>query len=80
MRSIPAEVLLSWPTPNYDDPVTRGYALVVVNSIFITLVVIVVSLRLYTRLWIKRWFGSDDLFIILALVGFPYLILCSNPY
>jgi hypothetical protein len=68
MKLIPNDVLLSWPTPNYDNPVTRGEALVVVNSIFITLVIIVVGLRLYTRLWIKRWFGTDDFFIALALV------------
>lgn len=68
MRTIPPEVLLSWPTPNYTNPVTKGNALVVVNSIFIVLVVIVVGLRLYTRIWIKRWFGLDDVFIVLALV------------
>jgi len=69
MRAIPPEVLLSWPIPNYTNPVTRGNALVVVNAIFITLVVLVVALRLYTRIWIKRWFGADDYFILLALVG-----------
>jgi hypothetical protein len=68
MRDIPPEVILSWPTPNYENPVTRGHALVVVNAIFIALVVIVVVLRLYTRIFIKRWFGSDDIFILLALV------------
>jgi hypothetical protein len=69
MRSIPPAVILSWPTPNYNNPVKRGSALLVVNIVFLVIVIIVVSLRLYTRLWIKRWFGSDDAFIILALVG-----------
>ena len=69
MRLPPADVLLSWPTPNYENPVTRGNALVIVNSIFIGFVVITVGLRLYTRLVIKRWFGIDDVFILLALVG-----------
>ncbi|KAH7402780.1 hypothetical protein BKA66DRAFT_564681 [Pyrenochaeta sp. MPI-SDFR-AT-0127] len=64
----PTEVLLSWPTPNYDHPVTRGNALLVVNSVLITLVIITVGLRLYTRLVIKRWFGLDDVFILLAMV------------
>lgn len=62
------QVILSWPTPNYANPVTRGNALLVVNSIFIALVVIFVGLRMYTRLIIKRWFGLDDVFILLALV------------
>ncbi len=47
---------------------TRGDALVILNSVFIALVVIVVGLRMYTRLVIKRWFGYDDIFILLALV------------
>ena len=72
MRLPPPEVLLSWPAPNYQDPVTRGDALVVVNSIFITLVIVTVGLRLYTRLVIKRWFGLDDIFILLALVRLKY--------
>lgn len=68
MRAVPGDVLLSWPIPNPENPVTRGDALIIVNSIFVSLVTIVVALRLYTRLWVKRWFGSDDAFIILAYV------------
>ncbi|KAF2476573.1 uncharacterized protein BDR25DRAFT_375541 [Lindgomyces ingoldianus] len=68
MRNIPPDVLLSWPTPNYQDPATRGNALIIVNAVFISLVMLVVSLRIYTRLAIKRWFGSDDVFIMLALI------------
>jgi hypothetical protein len=61
-------VILTWPTPNYVNPPTRGDALLIVNSILIALVVIVVGLRMYTRLIIKRWFGLDDIFILVALV------------
>lgn len=68
MRDVPIPVILSWPTPNYIDPLTRGDALVVINAVLISVVVIVVSLRLYTRLAIRRWFGADDTFIALALV------------
>jgi hypothetical protein len=68
MRTIPAEVVLAWPTPNYDDPVTRGSALMLVNAIFIGLVLITVFARLWTRLFITRWFGLDDVFVVLALV------------
>ncbi|KAF2738484.1 hypothetical protein EJ04DRAFT_549959 [Polyplosphaeria fusca] len=81
MRAIPIEVILSWPAPNYTDPVTRGNALIIVNAIFISLVIIVVTLRLYTRMFIKRWFGSDDICIILALittVGLTVTVLLAN--
>ena len=69
MQLPPYDVLLSWPTPNYDDPPTRGPALVIVNSIFISLATLTVAARLYTRIAIKRWFGIDDVFIVLALVS-----------
>ncbi|MBE7182582.1 MAG: hypothetical protein INR71_15485 [Terriglobus roseus] len=68
IKQIPLSVLLSFPPPNYEDPETHGDGLVIVNSIFIALVTICVALRLYTRLFIKRWFGIDDWFIILAWI------------
>ncbi|PSN60475.1 hypothetical protein BS50DRAFT_446649, partial [Corynespora cassiicola Philippines] len=68
MRFFPNEVILSWPTPNYVDPVTRGDAIFYVNSIFITVVVIICILRLYTRFFIKHWLGADDAFITIALI------------
>ncbi|KAF1925645.1 uncharacterized protein M421DRAFT_12953, partial [Didymella exigua CBS 183.55] len=67
MELPPLSVILSWPLPNYNDPVTRGNALVIANAIFLTLVLIVVSLRLYCRLAVRIWFGPDDLFILAAL-------------
>lgn len=81
MRLPPYEVLLSWPTPNYENPVTRGHTLVVVNAIFLGLVIVTVGLRLYTRLVVKRWFGLDDIFILLALlftIGLTTVVLLAN--
>jgi hypothetical protein len=69
MRLPPAEILLKWPPPNYENPVTRGPALAVVNYVLISITIIFVALRLYTRIAIKRWFGLDDVFIIVALVS-----------
>lgn len=60
--------LQSWPAPNYEDPVTRGYTLVVINVILITFTITLVGARLYTRLCVNVWFGLDDIFILLALV------------
>ncbi|OAL06061.1 hypothetical protein IQ06DRAFT_75060 [Phaeosphaeriaceae sp. SRC1lsM3a] len=81
MRLPPADVLLSWPTPNYDNPVTRGPTLVIVNYILAVITIITVGLRLYTRTVIKRWFGIDDVFIILALIftlGLTAVVLLAN--
>ena len=69
MRQIPASVILSFPAPNYVDPETRGDALIVTNSIFISFVAIAMSARLYTRVFITKCFGLDDVLAILAFVS-----------
>ncbi|USP82307.1 hypothetical protein yc1106_09581 [Curvularia clavata] len=74
MQLPPVSVVLSWPTPNYDNPVTRGPALIIVNAICITLTVLTVVARLYTRIVIKRWFGIDDLFTL----GLTAVVLLAN--
>ncbi|KAF2836950.1 hypothetical protein M501DRAFT_978701 [Patellaria atrata CBS 101060] len=81
MHDIPLDVLLSFPLPNYEDPEERGPALVIVNAIFIFLVCVTVGLRIYVRVRIKRWLGSDDAFIVLAFVctiGVTVLLTLAN--
>ena len=81
MQLPPVDVLLGWPTPNYIDPETRGPALLIVNSILISLTILVVIARLYTRIVIKRWFGIDDIFILFALLftcGLTAVVLLAN--
>jgi hypothetical protein len=81
MQLPPVDVLLSWPTPNYVDPETRGPALLIVNSILIALTILTVAARLYTRIVIKRWFGIDDIFILFALlftIGLTAVVLLAN--
>ncbi|TKA78707.1 hypothetical protein B0A49_02522 [Cryomyces minteri] len=81
MRDIPLSVVLTFPLPNYQHPQTRGGALVVVNFIFIILVLLAVGLRFYTRIAVKRWFGSDDVWIGLALlmtIGMTAVVLLAN--
>jgi hypothetical protein len=69
IKPVPLEVIASWPTPNYTNPERRGPALIIVNSILLPLALIVVGLRLYTRLRISRSAGWDDIFIALATVS-----------
>lgn len=64
----PIDVILSWPEPNYVDPVRRGPEFFVISSFFFALSTIAVSTRLYARIFIRRWFGIDDAFICLAWV------------
>ena len=58
----------SWPTPNYINPQTRGDSVLIIHGTLYSLVVVVVGLRIYTRICISRSFGLDDMFILLAMV------------
>lgn len=81
MRDIPFEVIASWPIPNYENPPTRGNALIIVNSIFIGLTILAVGLRVYVRTTVNRWVGADDYCIIIALVfaiGLAVSVLLAN--
>jgi hypothetical protein len=69
MRIVPIDVVLTWPPPNYTNPVTRGPTAVILIIVLSSFVVVAVSLRIYTRLCVQRWSGIDDLFMVLAVVG-----------
>lgn len=68
MRLPPPQVLLTWPTPNYVDPLTRGNDALIVNIVCLSFAFVVTLLRLYTRLKITYSPGLDDALIVIALV------------
>src|ERR1700753_1703687 len=68
------EVVAQWPKPNYVNPETRGPVLYIVNGTFFFLASVVVVTRLYSRIFIRRWFGLDDALILVAWVGFVTLL------
>lgn len=65
----PPEVVASWPAPNYAHPRTKGLTLVVVELLLIAIVFVVVLLRVYSRVYLRKTFGLDDWFILPATVG-----------
>jgi hypothetical protein len=69
INPVPLDVAKSWPLPNYVNPERRGPALLIINCVLLPLALVVVVLRLYTRLTIARSQGLDDLFIALASVN-----------
>ena len=76
----PLEVIATWPTPNYVDPVTRGWANAIVNIVLYPLVCIALSIRIYTRLRITKSFGWDDWLILLSFVLSPVSRSTLKPY
>ena len=61
-------VFAEWPTPNYLDPVKHGPALTVVNVLFFVLMTVVLTLRLYSKVIVKKSFGLDDVLICFSWV------------
>jgi len=69
MQLPPADVILSWPTPNYVNPKdVRGFQLPIITFVLFPIVLITVALRVFTRLFISRSFGVDDWFLLAAVV------------
>src|ERR1700761_334911 len=70
MRFPPPEVIASWPTPNYKDPVTRGPALIITELTILPFALTCVALRLWVRIrWLhKSWW--DDWLMVVAAVSF----------
>ena len=69
MQLPPVEVLLSWPTPNYVNPThVRGPELFIITLVFFPIAMLMVALRVFTRLRITKCFGVDDMFLVAATV------------
>ncbi|KAI0386309.1 hypothetical protein F5Y04DRAFT_289987 [Hypomontagnella monticulosa] len=68
MDNTPAREPPPGQTSNFTDPESRCYQLIIPIAIFIALVVILGSLRVYSRLKITRSFGADDWLCIAATV------------
>lgn len=68
MQIPPASVLSTFPAPNYVDPETAGPGAFITVSVLLFLVIVLLAIRIYTRLWISRGFGLDDILIMLAFV------------
>ncbi|KAF7195570.1 hypothetical protein HII31_03164 [Pseudocercospora fuligena] len=81
MQIPPMEVLLSWPKPNYDNPTTRGEALLVLMICFSILVGLAVAGRFYSRLVVKSCSGWDDGAIIVAFfftIALNVIVILAN--
>lgn len=62
----------SWTSPNYTNPVTRGDAIIVLNTVLIAICIVITGLRIYSRIFIKKWFGLDDALICISLVSIGF--------
>jgi hypothetical protein len=66
MHAIPFDVLASWPTPNYTNPDIHDVGFHILSPLLLSISTLCVGARLYGRIFVRRWFGPDDILIILA--------------
>jgi hypothetical protein len=63
----PLSVIFSWPNPNYVNPQTGGWGIVVGSAILAAVSTAVVCARLWARMRL-RILGFDDAIIVVAMV------------
>ncbi|CAG8983868.1 hypothetical protein HYALB_00005506 [Hymenoscyphus albidus] len=68
MQIPPASVLQSWPKPNTVNPETRGNAKLILNIVLYSILFCFMSIRIFTRTYLRKIFGADDIFILLAMI------------
>ncbi|KIW04363.1 uncharacterized protein PV09_04647 [Verruconis gallopava] len=76
-RSDALTIISHWPPGNFVDPKTRGDALYVVTGVFLSISTISLSARMYSRIWIRRYFGPDDGLILFAWIASLGVAACS---
>ncbi|KIY00633.1 uncharacterized protein Z520_03296 [Fonsecaea multimorphosa CBS 102226] len=77
----PPSVIASWPKPNYVNPDTRGPGLVYMCIIFAAFGIITCTARVYSRLFITKAPGLDDLLVVIALgflTALTVLVIIGN--
>ncbi|TVY75578.1 hypothetical protein LSUE1_G004653 [Lachnellula suecica] len=77
MQLPPAWYLATLPPPNYVDPVTRGNAKVIINIILYSILICFIGLRIYTRTHLRKFFGIDDILILVALIPTSVFFIIS---
>lgn len=71
MSASPIDLLTNADTQD-DDHELRGNELPAVCYVLLVLVFASVSLRVYIRAYVQRWFGYDDVLIIVSFVSQLY--------
>jgi|SRR6266480_2195336 len=82
----PLSISQSWPTPNYQDAVTQGTALIDLAIALYAIAFVTVVARLWARVVVTYDVGLDDVLVVVAMAragyrssaGFLKLILLDS--
>jgi hypothetical protein len=64
----PYDVVLSWPTPNYENPESRGWAAPIILIIVAVITTMVFIARMWARVVISKNAGLDDWLMTAAMI------------
>ncbi|KAF1813239.1 hypothetical protein P152DRAFT_448560 [Eremomyces bilateralis CBS 781.70] len=68
MRKVPAAVMDRWPAPNFVNPESQANKMLISIYICIIIIIFVLLLRLYSRIYVAKFFGMDDWMIVPAAI------------
>jgi hypothetical protein len=67
MRLPPADVVASWPPPDYENPDTQGPRLLIIQMILMPLALVALIARLYARVYLMKKAWIDDWLMLAAM-------------
>ncbi|KAH6972658.1 hypothetical protein EDB80DRAFT_784292 [Ilyonectria destructans] len=76
MRNPPSSVVASWPPADYDNPVRRGPALLIVELAIGSIAVVTLLARLYVRIVKVNRSGLDDWLMLAAMIFGVGVTIC----
>lgn len=68
MRNPPPDVIASWPEANFVDPEYQGPQLAIVAITLLVFSFVIVALRIWVRVQMKKRAGWDDWIMVIAMV------------
>ncbi|KAF2129007.1 hypothetical protein P153DRAFT_341421 [Dothidotthia symphoricarpi CBS 119687] len=74
----PLEVVQSWPTPNYINPITRPNTVLLLACICGPITVATLLARLWVRIFLQRTPGWDDWLMLIATVRCTFLMTAAE--
>lgn len=67
--NVPLDVLLAWPAPNYNNPVTQSKYVLIFSCIIGPISIALLCARLWVRMQMQHNAGWDDWLMLAAAVS-----------
>lgn len=72
--NVPLDVLLAWPAPDYNNPVTKPKYVLIFSCVIGPISIVLLCVRLWVRIHMQHNAGWDDWLMLAAAVSIPGLL------